>query len=811
MDETFTSHSAAEVPSTAAGMVDARGVLIWWTKEAARLLGYRPDEAVGRRAVGLLSDGLPAWARGCVERDEEGAGRLLLRHRDGHRVELAVRVVPVHGPGADVHWLVTLVRAAGPGPGAGDGAPTLGELALTQSPMGVMFFDRAGRVRGASRGGLRAAGARLEEIVGLTVDRLSADPAYKDFKERLERVLRTGREERMNAYVRTPGENRAHAWSSIVYALQDPEGRVLGAAVAALDVTEEDRAKQRLAIVNAASARIGTVLDAAATAQQLADIAAEQFADFVCVDLLDGVLTGEEAEPRRLAGRVVLHRAAQRSLLAGCPEAMVETGGAGRYPEDSPPARALVTGRSLLRRTDDSDVRAWLARDPAWASSVREFGIHSFIVVPLPARGTIIGLAQFYRHRTPDPFDTEDLLLAEEITARAALSIDNARRYAEQRETALAMQRSLLPGRSPPHPAVTVASRYLPTGSRAGVGGDWFDVIPLSGGRVALVVGDVVGHGLQASATMGRLRTAVRTLAEVDMPPDELLTHLDDVVLSLDREEGPGGADGDGRQTGDIGATCLYAVYDPVSRVCAMARAGHPVPALVAPGGTVDFPALPAGPPLGLGGLPFESAELELPDGTLIALFTDGLIESTGHDVDVALDRLSDVLRTPAPSLERLCDEALAELLPGAPADDVALLLARTQGLDASHVATWDLPADPAMVSRAREWATARLAAWGLEHAAIVTELLVSELVTNALRYGKPPVRLRLIRLRLHGETSLITEVSDASSTSPHLRRARAFDEHGRGLFLVAQLTHRWGSRQSPSGKTIWAEQTLPE
>jgi anti-sigma regulatory factor (Ser/Thr protein kinase) len=353
---------------------------------------------------------------------------------------------------------------------------------------------------------------------------------------------------------------------------------------------------------------------------------------------------------------------------------------------------------------------------------------------------------------------------------------------------------------------VEVASRYLPASAQLGVGGDWFDVIPLSGARVALVVGDVVGHGIHASATMGRLRAAVRTLADVDLPPDELLTRLDDLVSRLSANGGAdaGADDGDDAEN-EIGATCLYAVYDPVSRRCSLARAGHPLPALVTPDGTASFLDLPAGPPLGLGGLPFESIEVELPAGSILALYTDGLIESRYDDIDLGLERLRRALTYRDRSLETTCDNVLKAVLPDHPADDVALLIARTHALDDDQVATWDLPADPAIVASARRQVAERLANWGLHDAAFTTELVVSELVTNAIRHAQSPIQLRLIRDR-----TLICEVSDGSSTAPHLRRARAFDEGGRGLLLVSRLALRWGSRQTPHGKTIWAEQALP-
>ncbi len=440
--------------------------------------------------------------------------------------------------------------------------------------------------------------------------------------------------------------------------------------------------------------------------------------------------------------------------------------------------------------------------NPARAATIRKHRIHSVLSVPIRARGVTLGVAVFLRGRRAEPFEQDDVLLAEELTARAALSLDNARRYTHERTTALALQRSLLPQRLPEQSAVEVATRYLPASAHAGVGGDWFDVIPLSSARVALVVGDVVGHGIHASATMGRLRTAVRTLADVDLPPDELLTRLDDLLSRLPAEADANNGDD---AENDVGATCLYAVYDPVSRRCSLARAGHPLPVLVTPDGAVDFLDLPAGPPLGLGGLPFESTEIELPEGSILALYTDGLVESRDHDIDVGLERLRGVLAHPVPSLDTTCDNVLKAVLPDRPADDVALLVARTHALDGDRVATWDLPADPAIVADARKQAVTRLTGWGLDDAAFITELIVSELVTNAIRHAQGPIQLRLIRDR-----TLICEVSDGSSTAPHLRRARALDEGGRGLLLVAQLTQRWGTRQTLHGKTIWAEQALP-
>jgi anti-sigma regulatory factor (Ser/Thr protein kinase) len=541
-----------------------------------------------------------------------------------------------------------------------------------------------------------------------------------------------------------------------------------------------------------------------------------------------------------------LRRTAQRSIHPEWPGTAEKTGDMLPPSPDSAAsaaARCLRDGVPVLESLADPSTSTWLAEDPARAAQARAFGIHSVLVVPVSARGTRLGVATFARSQRPDPFDQDDVSLAGELLARAGVCVDNAHRFTRERKAALALQHDLLPRVLPAGTVLDVASRYFPADAPNAVGGDWFDVIPLSGARVALVVGDVVGHGTHAAATMGRLRTAVHTLAALDLPPEELLAHLDDLVIALIEQEGQGGRQGTEGQEGQegtepagdehqtvaaslLGATCLYAVYDPVSRCCTLARAGHPPPAIVMPDGTVTFPELPAGPPLGLGFLPFESAELELPDGTLLALYTDGLIEACGRNADAGLSLLVDALtRTgpasegipapeirategiPAPdrTLDDICENVVGTLLTAPPRDDAALLIARTHGLDAGQVACWDVAADPVAVAEARDLAVRKLAEWGLDELRFTTELIVSELVTNAVRYGTAPIRLRLIR-----QTGLICEVSDASNTSPRLRHARTTDEGGRGLFLVAQLARRWGTRYTTAGKIIWAEQTIP-
>ncbi len=685
---------------------------------------------------------------------------------------------------------------------------TLVELALAQSPLLLAVYDTQLRIRRMDSAVRRLLALGDGDLRGQRLaDLLPGNPTVEGITQQLRRVMETGESERHENVARAPGDSRERAWAASISPIKDAAGRVQGILTAGFDISEQYRARERLALLNEASSRIGSTLDVTRTAQELAELAVPDYSDWVSVDLLDSVYHGGDPTPGQPTGPVALRRVAHQAAVAGRPAVVVELGQVETYPQFSPPARCLVTGRPILHRPTDPEMARWVADNPLRAAAAYDHEFHSVMFVPLRARGSILGVAVFARHAHLDPFTQDDLLLAEELGARAAVAIDNARHYTREHAVALTLQRSLLPQRLPVQAAVDVASRYRPAGSELGVGGDWFDVIPLSGARVALVVGDVVGHGVHAAATMGRLRTAVRTLADGELPPEELLTRLDDVVTRLAVEEGLA-ADAtteDIDATSDIGATCLYAVYDPVSRRCSLARAGHPPPALVTPDGTVTFLDVPAGPPLGLGGLPFEAIELTLPVGSLLVLYTDGLVESRDRDIDDGLHDLCRLLATPAPSLDAACDTVLDGLLPSHPNDDAALLIARTHGLDDSQVVSWELPAEPAVVARSRAQTGDQLAAWGLDELAFTTELVVSELVTNAIRHGRGPIELRLIRT-----STLTCEVSDASGGAPHLRRAHAFDEDGRGLLLVAQLTKRWGSRHTADGKTIWAEQSLP-
>ncbi|MFD9306285.1 SpoIIE family protein phosphatase [Streptomyces sp. NPDC060048] len=799
-EETGVSSGAAY---TATATINEQGIVTEWSEGARRLLGYPPAEVVGLSAAGLLADGADGPVQLIPPGLERWSGTVALRHRDGRRLEpqlLAHRWTATSGV---AKWFVVSAVA--------DGSRTprdepLREWAFAQSPCFLAVFDEELRLVLANAGMTRALSLSEAEMRGLRLPEIAPDPVSDETDRRMRLALETGEPQYVDAFVHLPGAGSQRGWATSLAPLRDPDGRVCGVCLAAHDNSATEGARPQPLVHDDnyadAAARIGTTLDSSRTAQELADVAVPRFADFALVDLLEPLPRRDRPPTGPVSGPVTVRRTAVRSIVDGSAESRVPVGQTGVYPPLSPVVACLAAGRGAVYGARDPAVAHWVAQDPE-AAWIVESGTHSMMVVPVSSGGITLGVAVFGRHQRREPFQPRDLWLAEELTAKAAVSIRNAPRHLREHTTTMTLQRSLLPHTLPDQTALEIATRYLPAGGEAGVGGDWFDVIPLSGARVALVVGDVVGHGIRASATMGRLRTAVRTLADVDLPPDELLTHLDDLVIRLsDDEAGPGGA---GEAAGGIGTTCLYVVYDPVTRRCTVARAGHPPPVVVSPDGSVYLLDVPAGPPLGLGGLPFETIEVELPEWSILALYTDGLLQARDHDIDDSLDSMFTALARPASTLDTVCDRVLTALLTHPPDDDVALLVARTRALHADKVVVWEVPSDASVVAQARRDATEQLSAWGLDDAAFVTELVVSELVTNAIRYGEPPIQLRLI----HENNTLICEVSDSSNTAPHMRRARIFDEGGRGLLLVAQLAQRWGTRHSSTGKTIWAEQSL--
>ena len=482
----------------------------------------------------------------------------------------------------------------------------------------------------------------------------------------------------------------------------------------------------------------------------------------------------------------------------------LHTVGSVGYPDD---ILAVLDGRE---RTQPSPLwDAILAGAPLFMSSRREFaarypemadlpgraGKQAWALLPLTASGHTFGIcAVTFDH--PRRLTDEERTLLTATSALVAQALERARLFDAEHTRSRELQRSLLPRDLPAVPACTAAARYLPAGQGMDVGGDWYDIIPLSGGQVALVVGDVMGHGLPEAATMGRLRTAVHTLADLELPPDEIMSHLNDIVGAMGEESY---------------VTCLYALYDSTTRVCSISRAGHPPPALLHPDGTVVFPPLSADPPLGAAEPPFETTEIPVPEGSVLVLYTDGLVESSKREMDEGMAALADVLHAShadgsAADLEHLCERITSALLPShhQAADDAAFLLARLHALPASRIASWPLPDDPRAAGQARALIRDQLSAWGLDSLIPTTELLASELVGNVIRHARGPLRLRL----LHG-ADLICEVFDGSLTMPRIRRATETDEGGRGLQLVTALSQRWGTRYTPTGKCIWTEQAL--
>ncbi|MDX2542809.1 SpoIIE family protein phosphatase [Streptomyces sp. WI04-05B] len=442
-----------------------------------------------------------------------------------------------------------------------------------------------------------------------------------------------------------------------------------------------------------------------------------------------------------------------------------------------------------------SSPEEFVARYPALARLPGHSGKQAWAFLPLTASGNTFGVCSV-SFDSPRGLTDEDRTLLTTISALVAQALARARLYDAEHSRSRELQRGLLPRELPNLPACTAAARYLPAAQGTDVGGDWYDIIPLSGGQVALVVGDVMGHGLPQAATMGRLRTAVHTLADLELPPDEIMSHLNDIVGNMGEESY---------------VTCLYALYDSITQTCSITRAGHPPPAVVHPDGTVYFPALTADPPLGAAEPPFETVELKVPEGSLLVLYTDGLVESSKREIDEGMGQLARLLREAYEAgtegdLEGLCDTLTAGLLPAEQpnADDAALLVARLHALTGDRVASWPLPEDPRAAGQARRHVREQLSAWGLDDLTPTTELLASELVGNVVRHAKGPVQLRL----LHG-AELICEVFDGSLTMPRIRRATETDEGGRGLQLITALSQRWGTRYTPTGKCIWTEQAL--
>ncbi|MFF1838292.1 SpoIIE family protein phosphatase [Streptomyces sp. NPDC058231] len=750
----------------AAAVLDDRGAVVGWTGTAEDLTGFRAEEVCGRPVQELVAD-LPDDLRGAKEMPE--SGRVRLWHQCGNTIDVTFRATKVEGS-AEVLVLVS---------------PTHHVAAHEQGATLLHALSAQNRIFG---GRPVAPGTRLCDVLG-------AEDA-----ESLEAVLRQVLEIGVPVVRRNPQVSwrhdpaRQHALSLSAFRPEDARRRAAGVAALYIDSADDLRARRHLDLAREVAEQVGGSLDVVRTAQDLADVLVPAFGDLAAVDLAHSVFDGEE--PSKQLGGGDMDNAALAPTTAVWP-ADIKRGDSVPPLPDHPLLRSFRHGDTVVFGRDDFIA---MVSDPQLVEYLVPKDAHSVMVAPLHARGLTLGAISAWRCGRSDPFTEDEADLMRQIASRGALAIDNARRYTREHRAAVVLQQRLLPPATTDSPAAETASAYLPAGGGAEISGDWYDAIALPSLRLALVAGDVVGHGMPASATMGRLRAAIQTLADLELEPDELLTRIADLVQRLAAEAPLGDHD-------IIGGTCLYAVYDPVTQRCAIASAGHPPPVLVRPDGTAEVVAISPGPPLAVCGMPYETTVIDLEPGSVLALCTDGLVEQRDRDIDQGLQRLTDALAAscrPDRALDETARVLLADLTDQAPRDDATLLLARTRAIPAENTAHWEIPADPAAVSKAREWTTHQLTTWGLEDLLFTTELIVSELVTNAIRYGRAPMDLRLIR-----HDVLVCEVTDSSGTQPRLRRAHTTDEGGRGLFLVAQLGQRWGCRHGQNRKTIWSEQLI--
>ncbi|MFJ9543020.1 SpoIIE family protein phosphatase [Streptomyces sp. NPDC101225] len=566
------------------------------------------------------------------------------------------------------------------------------------------------------------------------------------------------------------------------------------------------RHEDRLRFVGAATRRIARGMDLDEIVTGLCRASVPTFCDAIGVYLRDPLPVGEERPADRLllrlrhTDRIPAERdpAGAAGTDPAPPAGRPQPDALGAALREVKPGSALYEVLRAVRpvRTDTPAARAALAELLGGEGELDALpsGGRQAILAPLRGRRRVIGAVLFLRAEHRDAFEHDDLLVTAQLATHSALGIDKAVLYGREAYIADQLQRTMLPETLPHSTGVHLASRYLPAAETTRVGGDWYDAIPLPGSRVALVVGDVMGHSMTSAAIMGQLRTTAQTLAGLDLPPQEVLHHLDEQAQRLGT---------------DRMATCLYAVYDPALHRITVANAGHPPPLLLHTDGQAEVLRVPPGAPIGVGGVDFEAVELEAPAGATLLLYTDGLVESRMRDVWSGIELVRDKLAATAqqtgpgqpPPLETLCDEVLDLIGPGDRDDDIALLAARFDGIAPHDVASFTLEGEDTAPGRARRLTRQALAQWELDEHSEVAELLVSEIVTNAVRHTPRPLGLRLLRTDV-----LRCEVTDDAPQLPRLRHARATDEDGRGLYLVNRLARRWGATRLSAGKVVWFE-----
>lgn len=544
--------------------------------------------------------------------------------------------------------------------------------------------------------------------------------------------------------------------------------------------------RDHLEWLNEASTSIGTTLDLERTAQELVEFVVPRLADGGAVDLLESVLRGEEGV--RADAQPTGTRAIAVAVIDALAHLEPDPVGEISVYQERAVDRCLTERKPVLLARLSADDYGWVAPTPEAAALLRAGGVHSYMAVPLISRGVLLGVADFIRAGNRPPFTDTDLALAMQLASRAAVFLDNARLYGQERERLVALQRSLLPRAMPSTPGLGVDAFYAPPTDMSGVGGDWYDVVALPGGRSALIVGDVMNHGLSAAATMGRLRTVARTLMALDIAPEHTLARMDLAARDLDDDQV---------------ATCLCAVYDPATGDYTLASAGHPPPLLVDGTGYATHVDVPLGAPLGAGVIPYTSVRLPAPAGSRLVLYTDGLFKTRTDDLDTQLERLRDTVSRMDPAL--LGTLVTSGVGPGTRFDEAVLLMSTSHPVSGEgDVVVWELPSDATAASAARRLVREQLGRWNLAGLVDTTELVVSELVGNALRYGGGPGQLRLLR---HDRVTV--EVTDTGADLPHIQPPTLSDEGGRGLQLINMLCRRWGSCRTPTGKLVWAEQDV--
>ena len=664
-----------DVLGMAAVVLDPDGRIVLWSAQAEELFGYAAEEALGQYAGRLM---VREQHRGLVvklfervmDSGEGWAGAFPVLHKDGTTRLVEFRNTPLVDDRGVRHAL-SLATDRGTVRQVERGLALSAQM-VSQSPIGLAVLDTDLRYVTVNPALERINGVSAAEHLGRSSREVLPFLDVDAIESSLRRVLDTGVPlVDQQAVGRTPADpDHDSAWSVSFYRLEDAVGTVLGVAISVVDVTERylagieaDRARRRLALIADASARIGTTLELDQTARELADVAVPELADIAAVDLLDDVLQGRRAHVLPTGPVVIRALAVKADHPTEALRAADPPGHVARYAADRLVTQCVHTGRPVIvRHVEDQDLPR-IARDEEAATLLARAGVHSYLAVPLTARGEVIGALDLKRTRNPLPFSDDDLVLARELAARAAVQIDNARWYQSARTTAVTLQRSLLPGSPPSTVGLEVASRYQPADAASEVGGDWFDLISLEGDRTALVVGDVMGSGISAAATMGRLRTATSTLASLQMEPARLLEHLDKITAGLDHYI----------------ATCIYAVYDPHLRQVQIANAGHLPPALVRAEGPSELLDLPTGAPLGVGGVAFSTTTVPFEPGDQLVLYTDGLVETRQHSLDERLATFLGLLDDPSRPLEALCDRLLRTLRRPDNHDDVALLVARAR------------------------------------------------------------------------------------------------------------------------------------